>query len=140
MLTGSPLIDAESAFDRVNRARRRAALVRRVRGRRGGQLRVYERGASGLPARIGRRELPLDQICGTVEPFRANLFDGAFRPAPAARRRWQRIWLAEDRGTVLPPITVVPVGETYAVRDGHHRVSVALARGAVSIDAIVDAA
>jgi hypothetical protein len=35
---------------------------------------------------------------------------------------------------------VVQVGCTYAVRDGHHRVSVAIARGAVSIDAIVAAA
>jgi hypothetical protein len=31
----------------------------------------------------------------------------------------------------------VRVGEHYAVRDGHHRVSVARARGAVTIDAIV---
>jgi len=31
----------------------------------------------------------------------------------------------------------VQVGDQYAIRDGHHRVSVARARGAVSIDAIV---
>jgi hypothetical protein len=30
--------------------------------------------------------------------------------------------MAEHRGTVLPPIAVVQVGESYAVRDGHHRV------------------
>ena len=41
---------------------------------------------------------------------------------------------------MLPPISVVQVGEGYAVRDGHHRVSVAKARGAISIDATVDAA
>jgi ParB-like chromosome segregation protein Spo0J len=41
---------------------------------------------------------------------------------------------------VLPPISVVRVGDRYAVRDGHHRVSVAKARGAVTIDATVDAA
>jgi hypothetical protein len=33
----------------------------------------------------------------------------------------------------------VQVGEGYAVRDGHHRVSVAKARGALSIDATIDA-
>jgi hypothetical protein len=38
---------------------------------------------------------------------------------------------------VLPPISVVAVGDAYAVRDGHHRVSVALARGALAIDATV---
>ena len=40
---------------------------------------------------------------------------------------------------MLPPISVIEVGDGYAVRDGHHRVSVAVARGAVSIDANVDA-
>jgi hypothetical protein len=48
--------------------------------------------------------------------------------------------MAEQRGTVLPPISVVQVGESYAVRDGHHRVSVARARGALTIDAAVEAA
>jgi hypothetical protein len=33
----------------------------------------------------------------------------------------------------------VQVGDAYAVRDGHRRVSVAEARGAVTINAIVDA-
>jgi hypothetical protein len=35
---------------------------------------------------------------------------------------------------------VVPTGDGYAVRDGHHRVSVARARGATTIDAEVLAA
>ena len=47
------------------------------------------------------------------------------------------MWLAEARGAVLPPISVVPAAGGYAVRDGHHRVSVALARGALTIDADV---
>jgi hypothetical protein len=49
------------------------------------------------------------------------------------------VWLAEHHGAVLPPISVIQVGDSYAVRDGHHRVSVAKARGALSIDAAVDA-
>ena len=48
--------------------------------------------------------------------------------------------MAEQRGTPLPPISVVPVGDAYAIRDGHHRVSVARARGALTIDAIVGTA
>jgi hypothetical protein len=67
------------------------------------------------------------------------MFDYAFRPARAARTRWQRVWMAEHRGAVLPPISVAPVGDGYAIRDGHHRVSVAAARGALTIDAVVDA-
>ena len=48
------------------------------------------------------------------------------------------MWLAEHRGAVLPPISVVCVGNGYAIRDGHHRVSVARARGALTIEATVE--
>ena len=37
----------------------------------------------------------------------------------------------------LPPISVAAVGGAYAIRDGHHRVSVARARGALTIAAVV---
>jgi ParB-like chromosome segregation protein Spo0J len=50
------------------------------------------------------------------------------------------VWIAEQRGAVLPPISVVPTDGGYAVRDGHHRVSVAKARGATTIDALIEAA
>lgn len=141
--TGSGLIDAEYAFTRARRASRRAALARSLRlGRTSRALHVYC--SSGRPRRAalhGLREIPLEAIAGTLEPSRAAQFDGAFRPVTkSARRRWERIWMAEDRGTILPPISVVPVGEgAFAVIDGHHRVSVAHARGAVAIDATVEA-
>ena len=97
---------------------------------------------TGSAARYGGRtrllEIPVEAISGTLEPSRAKLFDGCFRPAAAARSRWQRVWLAEHRGAVLPPISVVQLGDSFAVRDGHHRVSVARARGALTIDAIVE--
>ncbi len=139
LLTGSAQMDAERAFARQARARRRASLARRLRRGRSGRLPVYDetsRRVSGLPARL---EIPIDAIAGTVEPSRAVLFDGAFRPSKIARSRWERVWLAEHRGTVLPPISVVRVRDGYAVRDGHHRVSVARARGALTIDAAVEA-
>jgi hypothetical protein len=142
LMTGSGQIDAESAFTRVARARRRASVARRLRREPAGRdrLAVYDERAlprSGVPGR-GIREIPLEAISGTLEPSRATLFDRCFRPAGGARCRWQRLWLAEHRGAVLPPISVVAVGEAYAVRDGHHRISVARARGALTIDAIVD--
>ena len=140
-MTGSGPIDAERAFARAARARRCAALLRRLRGTRGGRLRVYDEGAiarSGSAPLRGTREIPLDAITGTLEPSRVSLFDCAFRPAGAARCRWQRLWLAEHRGHVLPPISVVRTASGYAVRDGHHRVSVAKARGALCIDATID--
>ena len=141
LMTGLASMDAERAFSRAARSRRRAALVRALGRKTCGSLAVYderqlERRATA-PGR-GIREIPVCAIRGTLEPSRANLFDGDFRPAGAARCRWQRVWLAEHRGAVLPPISVVPVGDGYAVRDGHHRVSVARARGALTIDAAVE--
>jgi hypothetical protein len=50
------------------------------------------------------------------------------------------VWLAEHQGRPLPPISVLRAGDGYVLRDGHHRVSVARARGALTIDATVDAA
>jgi hypothetical protein len=106
------------------------------------RLAVYDERRVDRRAPGGRRirEIPLREISGTVEPTRAQLFDSAFRPSTRARARWQRLWLAEHRGAVLPPISVVPVDDGYAVRDGHHRVSVARARGALTIDAAVESA
>jgi hypothetical protein len=143
LMTGSGIVDAERAFTREVRARRRAALVRRLRGepRTQERLTLYdprEQRHSGPELGRGIREIPLAAIRATVEPSRATQFDRSFRPAKAARRRWERLWLAEHRGAVLPPISVLRVGDEYAVRDGHHRVSVARARGALTIDATVD--
>jgi hypothetical protein len=145
LMTGSGQVDAERAFSRAARARRRAALLRLVRREPGdhGRLPVYdERSLRRTAARAasGIREIPLDAIDGTLEPSKACQFDRDFRPAPIARARWQRVWLSEHRGAPLPPISVVPVGDGYALRDGHHRVSVARARGALMIDASIDVA
>jgi hypothetical protein len=143
LMTGSGLIDADRAFVRAARARRSAAVARWLRGRSrcGDRLRVYadrELARRRAPGGRGIREIPLAAIGGTVEPARADLFDARFLPARAARARWQRLWLAEHRGATLPPIVLVAVADGYAVRDGHHRVSVARARGALTIDAIVE--
>ena len=131
--------EAESAFARALRAGRRARLACRVKtmGRCSSRLAVHDRPSAQRGAGPERREIPLAAITATLEPQRAEHFDGSFRPARPTRGRWLRIWLAERDGAVLPPITVVRVGASYAVRDGHHRVSVAVARGALSIDAIV---
>ena len=145
LMTGSGPVDAERAFTRVWRSRRRAALARWLRREPAdqGQLPVYDESTlrdGRAHARQQIREIPLCAIRGTLEPSRASLFDHCFRPAAGARARWQRLWLAEHRGAVLPPISVVAIGDAYAIRDGHHRVSVARARGALAIDATVDRA
>jgi hypothetical protein len=134
-------MEAERAFKRAARSRRRAAIVSRMRrGARLCGLAVFDESRrSGVPSRRGVHEIPLDAIKGTTEPNRAAQFDHEFRPSALTRCRWLSVWLANHRGTTLPPISVVQVGDAYAIRDGHHRVSVAKALGAVSIRAIVAA-
>jgi hypothetical protein len=132
-------LEADRAFTAATRARRRAALVGRVRrfGRAIRGLPVYDEALERRSRSHGVAEIPLEAIAGTTEPTRAAQFDRQFRPTPLTRSRWERVWLAVQRGVTLPPISVVQVGDAYAIRDGHHRVSVAKARGALTITAVV---
>jgi hypothetical protein len=47
------------------------------------------------------------------------------------------MWIAARSGTTLPPISVYRVRDRHYIRDGHHRVSIALALKADAIDADV---
>jgi hypothetical protein len=132
-------LEAERAFDRAVRARRRGSLMNRVLRRCAECARLAVQEVCGC--RVARshsaREIRVDAITGSLEPHRAADFDSEFRPSPRMRSRWLRVWMAEAAGVALPPIVVAPVADGYAVVDGHHRVSVARARGAVTIAAIV---
>jgi hypothetical protein len=131
--------EAERAFGKTLRERRRASLLRRFLRRclECAQLATFPADAVRRAAGHAVRDIPLAAIAGSLEPNRAAQFDREFRPSPAARRRWLSIWRAEHAGTVLPPISVVRIDRGYAIRDGHHRVSVARARGARAITAVV---
>jgi hypothetical protein len=128
-------MEAEKAFRQASRT---SLIARLRRGARRHGLTVFdETRRSGTRPGRGVREIPLDAIAGTTEPNRAEQFDQDFRPAKLTRSRWQSVWLAFHRGAALPPISVVQFGDAYAIRDGHHRVSVAKALSAPSIPAIV---
>jgi hypothetical protein len=141
--TGNPSVDAEVAFVRERRRRRRAAIGRRLfRGReRAGELQSLERALGSAPPAwrrsVGLREIAVDSIVGTAETAKATAFDGRFRPPSSSRRRWERLWIAWTRGTPMPPIAVFRINDHHYVEDGHHRVSVAIALGATAIDADV---
>jgi hypothetical protein len=137
--SGWTVAEAERAFRRVAGARDRATLWRRLRrsGMTGARLTVHDGTAPRDSVRGEVREIPLDAIVATLEPNRAAHFDSEFRPHRATRERWVRVWVAEHRGPGLPPISVTPLGDAYAVRDGHHRVSVARARGLATIHAVI---
>lgn len=84
----------------------------------------------------GLQDIPLEAIVGSVGRY--TDFTGTFLPKSVINKdRWSRIY-AEVQGTMgLPPIEVYQVGEVYFVRDGNHRVSVALALGQKTIEAYV---
>jgi hypothetical protein len=138
--TGWDVAAAERAFGKALKARRRASFVRMLRRRCAECARLTIHEACGVSRHgVGGvvRDIPLDAITGSVEPNRAAQFDHEFRPSALTRSRWLRVWQADQRGAGLPPISVIAVGDEYAIRDGHHRVSVARARGAHSIAAAI---
>jgi hypothetical protein len=86
--------------------------------------------------RIGLKTIKLGAIVGTVDS--RHDFDRRFRPTSArVRERWEQLALAQRRGTTMPPIDVYKLGDMYFIRDGHHRVSIAMASGQTTIDAYV---
>jgi hypothetical protein len=135
------MVDANAAFARSQWRRRRARAANWLLRRRGSaRLATLEQALGAVPARRGRaglRAVSLDSIVGTTEASKARRFDGAFRPPPSSRRRWEGLWLAARRGGQLPPISVYRLGDCHYVEDGHHRVSVARALGMAAIDAEV---
>jgi hypothetical protein len=143
METGNLLVDAQTAFARERRRRRRERatgwLLRRPAECR--RLPVLEQALGAAPPAsrraAGLRAIPLASIVGTAECAKAGSFDRSFRPPPSSRHRWERLWMAGRRGAPLPPISVYRVGEQHFVDDGHHRVSVARALGMTAIDAEV---
>lgn len=137
------MIDAQDAFARQRRSRRRARaldwLLRRPREC--SRLTSLDEALGGAPPPgyhpAGLRAIPLKSIVGTAEAAKVKDFDGSFRPPTWSRHRWERLWIAGRRGAPLPPISVFQVGEQHFVGDGHHRVSVARALGMAAIDAEV---
>ena len=140
--TGLPSADAQEDFVR---ARRRAKLQRvaaflRRRPDDVNLILPFDEvvRALGMVGRrsLGRQMIALDSIVGTVD--RTRTFDRSFNPSTTETRpRWERIAEARRRGEAMPPIDVYRIGEAHFVRDGHHRVSVALAQGDEVIEADV---
>jgi hypothetical protein len=86
--------------------------------------------------RLGLQVIALESIVGSVD--RTKDFDRSFRPrTPRTRERWERLARAQRRGETIPPIDLYRVGGLHFVRDGHHRVSVAIALNLRSIEARV---
>ena len=86
----------------------------------------------------GVNTVPVKAIRGSEG--RTRDFDADFNPlTDNSQDRWVRIYAAQKRGAALPPVELIRVAETYFVRDGHHRISVARALGQEYIEAVVTA-
>jgi hypothetical protein len=137
-----PREDAKIAFDRERRRRVLSRLASRMRFEPDdvSHMLPFDEVVAALGATsrvdLGEQVIDLDSIVGTVDRRRGE-FDRDFRPSPGTRGRWERIAEARKRGEAMPAIDVFRIGDLHCVRDGHHRVSVARARGAVTIDAII---
>ena len=59
------------------------------------------------------------------------------KPETHTRSRWLSIAVARLNGQAMPAVELIKVGAAYAVRDGHHRISVARALGESFIEAEV---
>jgi hypothetical protein len=126
---GTRLLGAEDAFRRATRGRPASGLA-------------YLADDTGWAAtaprrRLGVQPIAIESIAGTSDRKKSTAFDREFRPPDWSRGRWTQMYHAAEHGTELPPISVYRVGDRHFLRDGHHRVSVARARGADAIEAVV---
>jgi hypothetical protein len=85
---------------------------------------------------LGHQTVPLDHIIGSEGRY--SDFDRRFLPlSDTLKQRWSNISRAQLQDVVLPPVDLYKLGDTYFVRDGNHRVSVARQRGQIDIDAYI---
>ena len=87
-------------------------------------------------AHLGGRTVPVESIVGSEGRYAD--FDDQFLPLrDSSEEKWRPVYAALRRGEVLPPVSLLKVGDAYFVRDGNHRVSVARWLGVVALDAEV---
>jgi hypothetical protein len=121
----------------------RAGFTQRLRARWAGQARglldlksVASSGRVRAQHDGGLQAVEISRIRGSEG--RTADFDARFYPLhQRTAGRWQSVATARYRDLVLPPVELILVGDSYYVRDGHHRVSVAVARGEWYVEAHV---
>jgi hypothetical protein len=124
-------------FNRVRMKARRNSLLARLIGRDDG-LKYFPDNALAVRQNkfhAGIQNIPTEKIIGTVS--RMDDFDKEFRPLKKhLRQRWVNMFILHESDG-WGPIIVHKVGDGYFVEDGHHRVSVAKAKGMLFIEADV---
>lgn len=126
-------------FDSARRAALMQDLLRQLTGR-PVDLLPFEQVRAGLRLRHvvdrGTRDVPLARIVGTLG--RGREFNRAFLPRERTlRERWRAVAKMAESQDGFQPVELYLVGDAYFVVDGHHRVSVARAMNASTIEAHV---
>jgi hypothetical protein len=84
----------------------------------------------------GLQQVPIAKIQGSEG--RCEDFDANFRPLrDHSKERWVGVAVARNSDVTLPAVQLVQINDTYFVRDGHHRISVARLLGQLDIEAEV---
>jgi hypothetical protein len=80
--------------------------------------------------------VPIQRIVGSESGNRD--FDRFFHPLnERVRSRWIDVAASLLKGRWLPPVELIEVDGFYYIRDGHHRVSAAVANGQKDMEALV---
>jgi len=130
---------AQRDFHEVRRRAAMQAIMARLTGK-SIDLFAYEEVRHKLKAKgsipRGLQDVPLDAIVGSVGRY--SDFTRSFLPRrDSDLQRWARVKAHVTDMEGLPPIEVYQIGEVYFVQDGNHRVSVARALEAPTIQAYV---
>ena len=98
------------------------------------EVRKRLKGIESVVPHLG--EIPLENIIGSVGRY--SDFSRSFLPLKDSERaRWVGVKQAMSGLSGVPPIEVYRIGDTYFVKDGNHRVSVARQQGFKYIEAYV---
>ncbi len=131
---------ALALYKRTREQARFSRLAARLTNRNPRHLRMLSAATGGrrIASRryAGLQTVAISQIAGSVD--RADDFDADLRPLrESTQQRWLRVATARSEGKALPPVELIRIGEVYFIQDGHHRASVARARGESEIEAEV---
>ena len=136
------LFEQEGAKEFV--AARKKALLRRIgtflrRRPSSNRLLSFDKAAafgSWRQAYLGRRTVPVESIVGSEGRYAD--FDDEFLPLQgSSEEKWRSVYTALRCDEELPPVSLLKVGDSYFVRDGNHRVSVARWLGVEALEAEV---
>ncbi|MCD6342959.1 MAG: transcriptional regulator [Spirochaetaceae bacterium] len=140
-MSENPFIESQADSD-FSRAKQKAWIhsIKSVINPEAGQLLSFHDVKSLLkPDRekyLGMKTVPIENITGSEDRYQD--FNRHFFPRKEhLRQRWMSIDRAYLSDINLPPIKLLKLGDMYFVRDGNHRVSVALTQGVYAIDAEV---